>query len=149
MDIYWVVVADASRARIFQCYENGRAFSEIEAFDHPEGRAKARELGADAQGRYFGKGERNEAHTAEPRTDPVDRENESFAKHLAAHLERGLTEKKYQRLNIVAAPKFLGLLRGSLDKQVERAVAETHPKDLSALDARTIHAHLFPQNPVS
>jgi protein required for attachment to host cells len=47
----------------------------------------------------------------------------------------------------VAAPKFLGLLRQELGKEVAAVVEDEKAKDLIHLDAAALTAHLFPPSP--
>lgn len=143
IEIVWIVVADASRARVFQCVENGRAFAEVEDFAHPEGRARAADLKSDAMGRYFGKGERSQGHAAAPDTDPVEHENDVFARTLAAHLDQAHQQGRFGRLWIVAAPKFLGRLRKEFSGNLASAIDREVDKDLSGMSARDIQEHLF------
>ena len=49
--------------------------------------------------------------------------------------------QRFDRLVLVAPPKFLGALRKELHKEVEKLVAEELPKDLSWLNAREIERY--------
>ena len=71
MKTIWILVADSSRAKIFEAHGAMRGVHEIETFSNPEGRAHNRDLKTDGSGRYFGKGERNQGHTAAPQVEPV------------------------------------------------------------------------------
>ena len=134
----WILVADSSRAKIFETHGPGDLAREIEELPHPEGRAHNRDLRSDAQGRYYGKGERHQGHAATPQVLPTEHEAELFAKHLGDHLDKARTAHRYERLCIIAPPKFLGMLRNHLDKEVEKLIAATSAKDIAWLDARSI-----------
>ena len=58
----WIIAADSSRARIFEAIEPEQHLREIEDLANPEGRANNRELKSDAQGRYYGHGNRPATH---------------------------------------------------------------------------------------
>jgi protein required for attachment to host cells len=70
-----------------------------------------------------------------------------FAKTVAAELSKALREKRFDRLQIVAAPRFLGLLRQVLDKEVAAVIEDEKAKDLIHLDAADLTAHLVPPPP--
>ena len=54
---------------------------------------------------------------------------------------RRASRSGFDRLVLVAPPKFLGALRKELHKEVEKLVAEELPKDLSWLNAREIERY--------
>ena len=60
---------------------------------------------------------------------------------FAAPPVKARTEQRYDELVIVAAPKFLGALRGELGKEVEKLVVEELPKDLSWLNERQLEGY--------
>jgi protein required for attachment to host cells len=142
MQTTWVLVADGSRARIFELPDLKREMRELADFAHPEGRAHNRDLATDAQGRFYGKGDRTEAHSAPDRTAPVVHEHELFAKQLAEHLEKGRTENRYHRLVLIAPPAFLGLLRSNLSREAQKLVEKTLAKDIVKLDAKEIEQYV-------
>ena len=142
MDTTWILVADSSRGKIFESPDGRKPWREIEEFEHPEGRAHNRDLRTDAQGRYYGKGERQQGHVAPPQVSPTEHEAELFAKRLSDHLNKARTDHRYDKLGIVAPPKFLGLLRQHLPREVEKLVAVTSAKDVAWLDARSIAEYI-------
>lgn len=127
----WIVAADATRARIFELLGAEQKIHEIEDFAHPAGRSMTRELQSDGQGRFYGKGERNQGHTNAPERDAAEHENDLFSKSLADYLDEARTQHRYERLRIVAPPKILGLLRQKLHKEVQKLVEDEVPKDIS------------------
>jgi protein required for attachment to host cells len=143
----WVLVADASRARIFSIPENHKPKKPLawvleKEFDHPEGRAKATDLTTDVPGRVkqsFGAGSRP---AMEVPTDPKEVEAQAFARQLAESLEQGLNHNKFVRVTLVAPPHFLGLLRGTVSEQVSKRIHQSINKDLTLLPARELSEHL-------
>jgi protein required for attachment to host cells len=127
----WVVIADSSRARIFETNTRRPHLLEIEDFVNSGGRSADIDLRTDERGRFYGKGERNQAHTADPQVSPVEHENEIFSRTLTRYLGNALQEHRYKQLYVIAAPKFLGLLRRNLDKAVQESVVEELPNDIS------------------
>lgn len=142
MKTIWILAADASRARIYQLHTPDSTPQRVEDFDNPQGRAHNRDLVTDGNGRYFGKGEHTQGHTAPPGETAVEHEVELFAKRLAAHLEKCRVERRFDQLRLVAAPKFLGLLRQNLSKELEKLVDEAIAKDVSWFDENALAEYL-------
>lgn len=140
----WILVCDASRARLFRDAPRGKRLVQVDAFEHPESRARARDLMADAHGRKpvgpvparsgRGQGTAYGRPGAEPETDPKEVEAQKFARELAGVLEKGLDRHEYERLIIVAPPRFLGALRSVVSHEVEKHIEGTIDKDLTNLD---------------
>ncbi|HZV98668.1 MAG TPA: host attachment protein [Methylophilaceae bacterium] len=142
MQSTWIVVADSSRARIFEMQQPKGPLSEIEGFVNPAGRADEEELRTDGGGRFFGKGDSFQGHTAEPRISPKQHENELFAHSISKRLNSGRNEHRYSRLRLIAAPRFLGLIRSKLNAALKKMVEDELPKDLSTATAREIEQYI-------
>jgi protein required for attachment to host cells len=135
---HWILVADATRARIFESDALFDHLVEVEDLTHPESRLTDREAGiTDAQGRtreYAG----GPSTTYSPHTDRKEHEKEVFAKQVAVELEQGLEEKKYDHLVIAAPPQFSGLLTKNLGKRVRSAVSLKVDRDFTRLKAHEL-----------
>jgi len=140
MDKTWIVVADSSHARIFQVRDAKGTLEEIEDLANPLGRADNRQLASDGHGQYFGPEGRG--HTAPRVEEPVQHEVRQFARHLGHRLDQAAAQNRYQHLALVAAPRFLGLLRDSLDKQTRKLVTAELAKNVSAFARPDIEACL-------
>jgi protein required for attachment to host cells len=143
MQITWIVVADSSRARVLQVAGREHRLVEIQDFVNPQGRMDDRELITDAHPRFRG--------TSGPGSDrqetaATEHATELFAKRIGDYLNKARTEQAYERLHIVAPPKFLGLLRKELDKEATKLVAEEIPKDLSWFNAQELEKYFAPAN---
>ena len=139
MTTTWIIAADSSRARILQVTDREKQLAEIEDLLNPEGRVHDRELLADGHPRFHG--------TSGPASDrqemsATEHATELFAKRVGEYLDKARTAHRYDRLHLIAPPKFLGQLRKELGKEVQKLVTEELPKDLSWLDARDIARHL-------
>ncbi|MBI4818660.1 MAG: host attachment protein [Deltaproteobacteria bacterium] len=123
----WVLVASRVGARIYSA-AHGRAPSMLEEIEHPEGRRRDSELDSDRPGRIFGRmgGGRHALGGSE---DSHEHSAVTFAKDLAMRLQKGRADGKYQRLFLVAEPRFLGYLRKALDTPTEALVADAVGKD--------------------
>lgn len=146
MDITWVVVADSSRARLFVLGQKNQ-LGELQDFVNPAGRENDNALSSDASGR-FGNGMHagtqagTQGHTAEPHMTPVEHANAQFARHIAQVLQQGLQQRRYSKLCLVAAPKFLGQLRHSLDAQVEKRLSHALARDVASMNVPQLEAYL-------
>jgi protein required for attachment to host cells len=149
----WILVADASRARLFAA-EHALNLQVLSSFEHPESRARARDLVSDATGRKpagpsmgGSYGGRAVSHSfgrpgVEPDTEPKAVEAEKFARELASTLERGWLDHAFDKLVIAAPPHFLGLLKGELGKEVAKQVEAYVNKDLTHHELRAVQEHL-------
>ena len=150
MTTTWIIAADSSRARILQVTDRDGHLADIEAFVNPDARRHERDLTTDAEPRFNGHGgvgKPGTSQTGGPGNDreakrKADYEIEVFVRQLADYLDRARMARRYDRLHIVAAPKFLGRLRGALDKEVAKLVAEELPKDLSMLNRHDLERRL-------
>jgi protein required for attachment to host cells len=139
--ITWILVADSARARLFFNDGPGKGVKSVSdhVFQHPT--PPGREIMSDRPGRTFdsvGGGR----HAKEPRTDPRKVEKRSFAHELAAMLDDGLKQGKFERLVLVAPPGELGLLRAELSEAVQKRVSAELNKDLTGLTPSEIPDHL-------
>jgi protein required for attachment to host cells len=135
----WIVAADDSRARVLQVTDRERHLTEIQDLVNPAGRAQDRELQTDAEPRF------NEARGGPPsdaeRQGAVEHSVRVFAREVGRYLDKARIAQRFDRLVLVAPPKFLGALRKELHKEVEKLVAEELPKDLSWFNAREIERY--------
>jgi protein required for attachment to host cells len=134
----WIVSGDSSRARILQV-TGPRRIEEIEDLINPKGRMDDRELIADAHPRFRGT---SGPGSDRQETSAREHEVELFAKQIDRFLDQARIKKRYDRLFVLAPPKFLGLLRKNLNKEVEKLVRDEVDKDLSWFDAREIDRFL-------
>jgi protein required for attachment to host cells len=128
----WVVIADKSRARIF----------EIDDLLNPEGRQSDAELRHDAKGRFYGKGERDQAHTAEPKLTREVHSADRFSREIMAYIENANREQRFVSLVMIAPPEFLGLLRRQLGKGVEHKLYRQLATDITGFQEPQIRAYL-------
>jgi len=144
--ITFLLIADASRARLFRRSDQADELELVEELEHPESRAMNRDLMADKPGRAFtGGGMVPGRSSMEYETDPKDVEAEKFARELGDDLARRCDEHTFDDLVVVAPPKFLGLLRGTLathGNRVSDRVSTWLDKDYTQLDERTLAERL-------
>ncbi|MFZ5545498.1 MAG: host attachment protein [Pseudomonadota bacterium] len=149
----WIVLADNGRARILQTRQPGRDLEEVEEFTDAAAHAHNADFRHDATGRrapadsYGGAANVTTMAgnaTASAGEDKLDHEAERFARQVAERLVQAKRQQRYERLRIVAAPKFLGRLRKVLPQEVSEAVVDEIDKDLLQLDRRELTQRLYP-----
>ena len=141
MSDIWVLVADASEARIYSVRHARSPIELVESLEHAQSRLHPRDLGSDVPGRVhdrFGPGR----HSLDDGPQIKAEERLRFAREIAARLAEALRLKKFDRLVVIAGPAFLGNLRECFGKTLSEAVVAEVPKDLVAQDAEAIRAHL-------
>ena len=143
MKTTWIVAADASRARIFEMHGRAEGLHEIESFVHPASREHDRDLVSDAHGRFQRSDEAGQS--ASERIDASEHEAALFSKTLSAHLEQARNAHRYDQLRLIAAPKFLGLLRQNLSKAAQKLIEKETSKNLSWFDSNDIESFIRTQ----
>ena len=129
----WILVAHEAGARVFENCGPGKGIGLVETVEHPEGRERDRELVSDRPGRSFRKDSGDPRRASMSRSEgPHDRAVSDFARALADKLRHARMENRYERLVLVAPPRFLGLLRSSLDGPTGQLVIGSVDKDLAA-----------------
>jgi protein required for attachment to host cells len=145
MKTTWVVVADEAIARVLQWPAAGDELESVEELTDPEAHAAGAEFRYDAHGRRAGgAGQRGPSSvTTSSGVDVQHLEAEEFARRVAQRLEEAQQQHRYDELRIVAAPRFLGLLRKSLSGNVAKSVTEEIDKDLVKASNRELTERLF------
>ena len=128
----WILVADASRARLFSTEGMGKPWHLLEDRVHPAGRLSGQEIMADRPGRVA-LGSSGARSAMEPHTDPRDVEEARFADELGDVVKAGLGQNAFRELVLVAPPHFLGLLREAIGEQARRHVKASVGKDFCAV----------------
>jgi protein required for attachment to host cells len=147
MTTTWIVAADSSRARVLQVLDREQKLQEVQSLSNPGGRAHERDLQTDAEPRWNGHGGKaGSGRNGGPANDreaqgPNEHAMRTFAREIGHFLEKARTEKRYDELVLVAPPKVLGALRGELEKEVQKLVADDMPKNLSWLSERELEGY--------
>ena len=138
----WILVGDASRARLFATAGKLKPWTLVQELDHPQSRLKGQDITTDKPGRVrqsFGAGTRP---AMAPPTSVKEVEAEHFTQELAALLEGGHGRNAFSRLVLVAPPHFLGMLRKLLSAPVSKRIVGTVDKDLTQLTERELPERL-------
>ena len=135
----WLVIANASRARIFERDEDNSALREITDKVHPEAREKKGALDRDRPGRVH-KGVMSTAF--EPHTTPRERERTEFAHELAQVLEQAAVARRMRGLVLLASNPFLGALKAELGPTARTFLRGQFPVDLTSLQGSELEHHV-------
>jgi protein required for attachment to host cells len=132
----WLIVADEAVAHVFEWQGADKQLQEVETLTHPAAHAQEADLRHDAQGRNAQGRKAGHARgivssvTSSASLDLQHREGVEFARQVAEWLGRAHQEGRFHHLKVAAAPRFLGLLRQSMQPQVSAVILDELPKDL-------------------
>ncbi len=135
-DKLWILVGNASRARLFSADAKGEDWTLLQEFRHDESRARNMELQEQRDNPNAGT-----LHKPAPENEPDGRrelEHARFARSLSAYLDRGVDGHAFERLILAAPPEFLGRLRKSLSKRVLQRLVLDLDADYSQVPAREL-----------
>jgi protein required for attachment to host cells len=119
--VTWFVLANRTASVIYADKKN-KPFYFIERLNNQIGTKMEGDLVADREGRIASVSNRTIRHAFEPKESKHEHFAKLFAKRIAEYLDKGHQEKKYDRLVIVAGPRFLGMLRNELKPAVRELI---------------------------
>jgi protein required for attachment to host cells len=136
----WILVADEARARLFEGGAANGELLEIVDFAHPE----AHHPESEARDRLprVQESATTGRHTIAPRITAKDKQAEEFARGLSVFLSEGRVRHEYDKLILIAAPRFLGRMRASLDPEVAKRISHTSDKDITKATIEAIRDEL-------
>jgi protein required for attachment to host cells len=138
MSITWIMVANASQAKLFANHGPKKGLQFIKELVHPESREKTSNLVSDRSGSHTGTG-----HGAFVQaTDPKHHEAERFAQEVSRELDDGRINNAYDRLILVASAPFMGLVNSRLPEPVRSKISEIIDKDYTRLPVKDLAGHL-------
>lgn len=124
----WIVVANGSRARLFQRDNRTDPLFEVRDWVHPQTRQHARLQ----EGEHRTSGIDGRAGLA-TRLSGKDRERAQFAQEICQWLEQELATHRIHSLAILASNPFLGDLMSHGHRQLRQQLCASHAVDLTAL----------------
>jgi protein required for attachment to host cells len=136
METKWIIVANASSARIFSMNTVHKLIL-IKELNHPESRKKDSELMSGSLGRYKVRGGAGGGNFSS-RTDPKKSEVDHFAKELAELLEHGRTTNDFDSIILVTPPTFHGLLNKHFTPYLLAKISKVIPKDYPHMNEREL-----------
>jgi protein required for attachment to host cells len=143
MNKVWILVANASRGRIYETQQGEDAdWRLVEAFTHPSGRSHTDELVTDGAGRNASQGRSVHHNAMVPKTSPKEVEKEHFVHALVTALDHGLRTNLFDHLVLAAPAHVLGMLKKALTPQLAKHLLATSDKDFEHLDAKELSERL-------
>ena len=127
MAITWILVANASLAKLYANLGPNKGLTLVKELIHPESRQKNGELVSDRSGAMGAVG--SGGGSMQPQTLPKQHEAKVFAQEIAQALYQGRTSNAFKRAILVAPPAFMGLLNAVIDGQTAQLITDRFEKD--------------------
>ena len=140
MAVTWILVANASLARLYANLGPNKGLQLVKEMMHPKSRQKNADLVTDRPGSSGGSGTRS--GSKQPQTLPKEHEAHLFAQALAQELYQGRAKNAFRRAILVAPPAFMGLLNTVLDKPTAQLVTDRFEKDYTKTTSTELSSHL-------
>jgi protein required for attachment to host cells len=137
----WVLIADGGHAKVFETEGPASELAPVGDMMFSADLPANRDILADRPGRDY-ESHGHARHAIENRSDPHRQLKRDFAKKVAGILETKLTEKRFDRLVLVAPPVALGDLRDVLPKAVQAKVVAELAHDLVKTPSHELPSHL-------
>lgn len=129
----WLVLANASRARVIEPGEAAGTWNVVADLVHPASRQKSSDLGDDRPGHVEGTGHGLGSASYQPRSDPHTHEHDRFAQELAALLDDGVAAGRCAGFVLCASNPFLGHVKAHLSERAGKALLRAVPSDYTTL----------------
>ena len=137
----WILIANASVARLFSRDLDSDPLVPLHSFEHAESRLKASELADDRLG-HDSTDRRPGGVSFEPRTDLHHKQHLKFARELAQRLDEGLAGGDCGRITLYASSPFLGELKGQLSPAAKKALRAAVVVDLTSYGLRELEERI-------
>jgi protein required for attachment to host cells len=144
-----IVVADQSEARFYDAEHRDSGLQPAGGLTDPLAHLHDRDFKSDRPGRVYdhasAQGSRRGAtahHGTGGERRPRKHEAELFARRIAAQVQTGYQQHEFDRLILMAAPGFLGVLRQALPAAISAVVVGEVGKDLVHEAAKAVEAHM-------
>ena len=127
---FWVVVADEAQAVIYTRDKKSGPLTELTRLENPDGRKKPGELVSDRGGRSFDSGGQGRHAMGQEKPGPKEHIAGAFAKQIAMRIGKALHNGTCRGYVLVAAPRFLGMLRDAVASNCSEAPEKAIPKEV-------------------
>ena len=137
----WILVANQAEAQFYSSERLPGNLSLIGILANKEATAHPRDLVSDAPGRAFdsqGQGR----HAMEPNTGVKEEQRRRFVKEMVERLQAARVKGDIDQLVLLAAPAVLGVIRKTLNPDLQKAVVKEIPKDLIGQGVDQIQSQL-------
>lgn len=153
----WLLVADEGIARLFELPADDGVLRPVEQLTDEDAHGRSAEFRRDAQGRRSGNmvggpGGPGSAPvmgtasvTASAGEAEFHQEADNFARRVANLLLERHQQRRFDLLEVVAAPRFLGVLRRRFAAEIAKTVTRELSKDLTGLGEAELTQRLWPE----
>ena len=141
MTTTWILSANRSNASLFESNWPGKSMRRLQDIPNHKGRLQNKDINTDKPGRSFdsmGQGR----HSMGSDQEPISHVAQQYASELAELLNKGRLTNAYEKLVLIAEPKFLGILRAALDKNTALLVVQSVNKELLDLKEEDVGKYL-------
>jgi protein required for attachment to host cells len=137
----WIVVCDGRKALILENVGDRRfpSLRTRETLQHPD--AATSDQGTDTPGRVYAS--TGQVRSAVEQTDWHDEAERAFLATVADRLNTAISAGETSALNVVAAPRALGMIRHAYSPAVRKALRSEMDKDLVKLPVHEIEKQLL------
>ena len=134
----WVVVAESSRAKIYEVEKNEseKSLKELTGFTHSISRSHKQHLTGSQQK------ESRHSQLSGSLDTQKDHERIEFARTIGDHLKSARNKGQFNKLILMSPPKFLGDLRKNLGHETNKYVVSEIDKNLVRHTLKDIQAHM-------
>ena len=132
----WVVVAESSRAKIFELEKLSSPLKELQGLAHTPSRIHEQNLTSDLPGRTPGR------HKLTSQSNAKDNESNIFARTIGSHLDSARNKGEFSRLIIMSPPSFLGKLRKHIGSETNKRIISEVTKNLVKHTTSEIQSHI-------
>ncbi|HVV69851.1 MAG TPA: host attachment protein [Gammaproteobacteria bacterium] len=136
-----ILVANASEAKLYETERLGEKMDLINEYSHPASREKRLELVTDRPGHFATKGT-GVSRGAYDESDPKEVEADKFAQQLAKIVIEICDNHHDDKMVIVAAPHFHGLLNKHYDEQAKEQITHAIEKDYTKMPMKKLMGYL-------
>lgn len=127
----WIVLANASVARLFSRESDRHPLVPLVTLEHAASHRKTSDLADDRMG-HGSADSRPGGVSFEPRTGALKKEHAQFARELAQRLADGLASGACDRISLYASSPFLGELKAQLSPAAAKALRAAFDVDLTS-----------------
>jgi len=134
----WVIVADESAATVYFRKSRRGPLTELFSLTNEVARKKIGDLISDRGGRSFDSHGQGRHTMAKEKTGPKKHAAIAFAKKIANRTNKAIHDGTCDEIALIAAPRFLGILRDALSKTGNVDAAVTIDKEMVGQDVAVI-----------
>ena len=143
--VYWVIVADEAQATVFTRATKRAPLREMLSLHNESARKKTAELISDRGGRSFDSHGHGRHTLANEKADAKKIASIAFARQIAARVAKALHSGRCRGFALIAAPRFLGVLREAIAGTANAEPYATVDKEVVGQDTSVVEKLLARQ----